>query len=175
MPTFLGLKNVRRAIWPGAARGEARDRELVARIQHQAAEWRSLDAAGLRKRAADLADEVQAGLSPTADEILAPAFALVVEATRRTLGLSLYDVQLHAGLAMARGRIAELMTGEGKTLAAALPAFLFALPRQGVPVATPNRCRAERDPALLKPMCEPLGFSAGLLASGASSDEKLLG
>src|SRR5262245_21798395 len=84
------------------------------------------------------------------------AFAAVFEAVRRCHGLELFDVQLRAGLAIARGGIAEMQTGEGKTLVAALPAFLRCLSGRGVHVATPNQYLATRDFELLSPVYEML-------------------
>lgn len=92
-----------------------------------------------------------------------PAFALMFEAIRRTTGLEMFDVQLLAGLALARGAVAEMQTGEGKTLAAALPAFLYGLQGRGVHVVTPNAYLAERDWQQLAPAYELLGIRAGLL------------
>lgn len=99
---------------------------------------------------------------------LEPAFALMIEAIRRTLGYELYDTQLLAGLAMARGSIAEMQTGEGKTLTASLPAFFFSLTRQGVHIATPNAYLAERDFRLLRPAFAFLGTTVGLLPERAA-------
>jgi preprotein translocase subunit SecA len=105
-------------------------------------------------------------------ELIEPAFALVCEAIRRTLGLELFDVQLQAGLAMADGAVAEMQTGEGKTLAASLPAFLFSLPGRGVHVATPNAYLAQRDGQSLEAALALLGCSAGVLPEAAPLDLK---
>jgi preprotein translocase subunit SecA len=88
------------------------------------------------------------------------------------LGVSPYNVQLLAGLAMAGGAIAEMQTGEGKTLAAALPAFLLSLSGEGVHVATTNAYLAQRDQALLAPVFQLLGASCGLLREQAPLEEK---
>ena len=95
-----------------------------------------------------------------------------MEAVRRTAGVTLYDTQLLAGLALSRGAIAEMATGEGKTLAAALPALLNALAGHGVHVATTNAYLARRDAGLLRPAFELLGVSLGLLPEGPASEEK---
>jgi preprotein translocase subunit SecA len=98
--------------------------------------------------------------------------ALIVEAIRRVTGKSLYDVQLLGGLTIARGRIAEMRTGEGKTLTAAVPAYLQALSGRGVFVATSNSYLAERDCAVLRPAFELLGMSCGHLPEKAEPDVK---
>ena len=103
------------------------------------------------------------GMDLTRDEILVPAFALVLESTRRVHGIALFDTQLLAGMAMARGAIAEMATGEGKTLAAALPAMLFSLRDAGVHVATPNAYLAQRDFQRVGPVLQLLGVSVGLV------------
>lgn len=94
---------------------------------------------------------------------LTTAFALMTEAVRRTTGKTYYDVQLRGGLALARGCIAEMQTGEGKTLTTGLPAFLFALAGQGVHVATTNSYLAARDAEELRPALQLLGMSVGVL------------
>ncbi len=81
----------------------------------------------------------------TLDPLLPEAFALVREASRRTLGLRHFDVQLIGGMALHQGKIAEMRTGEGKTLMATLPAYLNALTGEGVHVVTVNEYLAQRD------------------------------
>ncbi len=83
--------------------------------------------------------------------------------------MTLFDTQLLAGMAMARGAIAEMATGEGKTLAAALPAMLFSLRGPGVHVATPNAYLAERDFERVGPILQLLGASVGLVPESADS------
>ncbi len=100
------------------------------------------------------------------------AFALVREAARRSLGLDPFDVQMIAGLALARGRIAELPTGEGKTLAAVFPAFLLALGGEGVHILTVNDYLARRDAAWMGPVYRALGLSVGCIQEGMSLGEK---
>ena len=94
------------------------------------------------------------------------AIALIAEAIHRTRGLLPYDVQLAAGLTLAEGRLAEMATGEGKTLVALLPAFCFALHGHGVHVATVNSYLAQRDCEFARPAFALLGLSAGLLREG---------
>lgn len=103
---------------------------------------------------------------------LATSFALTLEAIRRTTGCVYYDVQLLAGLALARGAVVEMKTGEGKTLVAALPAALHALVGEGVHVATVNRYLAERDFELLRRPLSLLGFSVGLVTEQSRLEVK---
>jgi preprotein translocase subunit SecA len=104
--------------------------------------------------------------------VIIPGFALVLEAARRSLGIDYYDVQILAGLALARGGIAEMATGEGKTFVAAFPAFIHALAGRGVHVMTVNSYLAERDAVLMSPLFQRLGLTLGLLRSSAEPDEK---
>ena len=136
---------------------------------------RSIDLTGsadadLRRRADVLRRRAADGESPGALEI--ETFALVLEAARRTLGLETHDCQLIAGLAMARGRVAELPTGEGKTLAAVYPAVLFALKGAGVHILTFNDYLARRDAAWMGPVFQRLGFSVGCVQEGRPPDAK---
>ncbi len=101
----------------------------------------------------------------------AMAAAGVIEAIRQTLGMNLFDVQLHAGIVVACGAVAEMQTGEGKTLSAALPAYFQALPGRGVHVATPNDYLASRDHEILSPVFRRLGMTTGLLSTDAKPDQ----
>jgi preprotein translocase subunit SecA len=104
-------------------------------------------------------------------KMLVLATAAVIEAVRRTLSLRLFDEQLHAGIIVSCGAVAEMQTGEGKTLAVALPAYVRALAGRGVHVATPNSYLAMRDHTLLAPVYSLLGMSTGLLQADASPEE----
>ncbi|MEQ8786459.1 MAG: preprotein translocase subunit SecA [Pirellulaceae bacterium] len=117
---------------------------------------------------ADVFDElrVEAPAASVRDPALVvPTFALTVESIRRNLGMTLYDVQLLAGLALVDGAVAEMQTGEGKTLSLAAPAVLFSLAGRGVHVMTANDYLARRDHHLLEPCFRLLGVSAGLLSA----------
>jgi preprotein translocase subunit SecA len=126
--------------------------------------------AGLREHALGLAARVKQGLSPAPAAV--EMFALVYEASCRALGLFPHDVQLIAALAMAEGKIAELPTGEGKTLAAVFPASLFALTGRGVHVLTFNDYLARRDAAWMLPVYRLLGLSVGFIQEGMSKGRK---
>jgi preprotein translocase subunit SecA len=104
------------------------------------------------------------GLAP---RLLPPAFAIVREVARRRLGVAHYDVQLMAGLAMARGAIAEMQTGEGKTLATTLPAAAAALAGIPVHVVSANDYLVERDAEAMRPLYEGLGLRVGAVGGGA--------
>ena len=108
----------------------------------------------------------------TLDALLPEAFAVVREASRRTLGLRHFDVQLVGGIALHRGRIAEMRTGEGKTLMATLPAYLNALTGQGVHVVTVNEYLAQRDADWMGPIYRFLGLTVGVIRNAQSSEEK---
>jgi preprotein translocase subunit SecA len=120
----------------------------------------------------ELREEATSGTDFRFNELLVSAFAMVVEACRRRLAVELYDVQLLAGIVLAHGAIAEMHTGEGKTLAAVAPTVLHALRGQGAHVATVNQYLASRDYCLLQPVYETLRVSAGLLRDGADLDDK---
>jgi len=140
-----------------------RDHELVRSVRRAAKELASLTEVQLRQRADDMRALVEAGRPAASPDVLVPSFSLVHEAARRTIGISFYDVQLLAGLALARGAVAQMQTGEGKTFVAALPAFVHALAGRGVHVMTSNSYLADRDHELMSPLFECLGMSAGRL------------
>jgi len=102
----------------------------------------------------------------------AKAFGFVTEAIRRHANLTYYDVQLTGGLAMARGGIAEMKTGEGKTITAVLPAYFFGLSGLGCHVVTVNDYLAQRDFELLRPVYESLGLSVGVILSEHTPEER---
>ncbi|MDB5190046.1 MAG: preprotein translocase subunit SecA [Parcubacteria group bacterium] len=105
---------------------------------------------------------------PTEDTDIATVFALVRESARRTLNQRHYDVQLLGGLALAKGKIAEMRTGEGKTLVATLPATLRALAGQGVHLVTVNDYLARRDAAWMGQVYDYLGLTVGVVTSGGA-------
>jgi len=106
------------------------------------------------------------------DTLMPEAFALVREASRRVLGLRHFDVQLIGGLALHLGKIAEMRTGEGKTLMATLPAYLNALTGDGVHVVTVNEYLAQRDSDWMAPVFRILGMTVGVIKNAQSQDEK---
>jgi len=106
------------------------------------------------------------------NDLVPEAFALVREASRRKLGLRHFDVQLIGGLALHTGKIAEMRTGEGKTLMSTLPAYLNALTGEGVHVVTVNEYLAQRDAEWMGPVFRFLGLEVGVIKNAQSSDEK---
>ena len=106
----------------------------------------------------------------TLDDLLPEAFAAVREASKRTIGLRHYDVQLIGGLTLHAGRIAEMRTGEGKTLVATLPLYLNALTGRGVHLVTVNDYLARRDARWMAPIYQALGMSVGVLQMAARTD-----
>ena len=108
----------------------------------------------------------------TLEDLIPEAFAMVREASRRKLGMRHFDVQLIGGLALNAGKIAEMRTGEGKTLMATLPAYLNALSGEGVHVVTVNEYLAQRDSDWMRPVFEFLGLTVGVIKNAQSPDEK---
>jgi len=159
-------------IWPLASAKPKQDAALLDRIRSNAAALRSLPDSDLVAQTAALRTQVASGAEVLSESILTPGFALIFEAARRVLGIELYDVQLLGGLQLARGRIAEMQTGEGKTFTALLPAALHALTGNGVHVMTVNAYLAERDFHLIQPVYQQLGLSVGLIAPKAPAEKK---
>ena len=106
------------------------------------------------------------------DDLLPEAFAATREAARRVLGMRHFDVQLIGGMVLHFGKIAEMRTGEGKTLVATLPAYLNALPGKGVHVVTVNEYLAQRDADWMGPVYRFLGLTVGVIKAGQTSEEK---
>ena len=127
------------------------------------------DEALLAKRQA-FKDRLDAG--QTLDQLLPEAFAVCREASRRVLGLRHFDVQMVGGMTLHEGRIAEMRTGEGKTLVATLPVYLNAISGQGTHVVTVNEYLASRDANWMRPLYEALGLSVGVIVSGQAPEEK---
>ncbi|HEY6516491.1 MAG TPA: preprotein translocase subunit SecA [Steroidobacteraceae bacterium] len=108
----------------------------------------------------------------TLDDLLPEAFAVVREAASRTLKMRHFDVQLIGGIALHTGKIAEMRTGEGKTLVATLPAYLNALPGEGVHVVTVNEYLAQRDADWMGPVYRFLGLTVGVIKNSQTPQEK---
>jgi len=123
-------------------------------------ELKELDAAGLRARSDELRARAQEGHD--LDELLIDAFAICREAARRTIGLRHFDVQLVGGIVLHQGKIAEMKTGEGKTLVASLALYLNALAGKGVHLVTVNDYLARRDAGWMGPIYHLLGLSVGI-------------
>lgn len=151
----------------------ARSQPIVDAIRGRADHFASLTSAQLIACVDDLRSRFAKADATPANLSLVEPFALMTEAVRRSTGKIYYDVQLLGGLAMAGGAIAEMQTGEGKTLTTGLPAFAQALTGRGVHVATTNAYLAARDRAELQPAFELLGLSVGLLPDEHDQQEKI--
>ena len=134
------------------------------------ANYEGLDDAGLKAKADELRARVEGGADK--DSLLAEAFALVREAAKRALGQRHFDVQLMGGIALHSGQIAEMKTGEGKTLVATLATFLNALDGKGVHVVTVNDYLASRDAAWMGKVYEKLGLTVGCIVAGMDDDAR---
>jgi preprotein translocase subunit SecA len=124
----------------------------------------------LRAKTGEFRQRLKDGTS--IDELLPEAFAVVREAAWRTLRMRHFDVQLIGGIALHQGKIAEMRTGEGKTLVATLPAYLNALPGEGVHVVTVNEYLAQRDADWMGPVYRFLGLTVGVIKNSQSPQEK---
>ena len=139
---------------------------IVAEINRVEAELASLSPGELLERMALLKQKLSEGSS--LDELVVPAFALVREASKRTLGQRHFDVQLMGGIVMHQGGIAEMKTGEGKTLVATLPACLNALTGKGAHIVTVNDYLASRDAVWMGQIYHALGLSVGVVTQAGS-------
>ena len=142
----------------------------VAKIEALEQEYRKLSDEQLKAKTAQFKQRLSAG--ETMDDILPEAFATVREAGDRVLGMRHFPVQLIGGIVLHQGRIAEMKTGEGKTLVATLPAYLNALSGQGVHIVTVNDYLAKRDSEWMGKIHRFLGLSVGLIVHGLSSEER---
>ena len=143
---------------------------IVKRINGLEDTMRELDDAALCARTGEFRDRIKTGES--IDDILPEAFAVVREASVRTLDLRHYDVQLIGGMVLNDGKIAEMKTGEGKTLVATLPAYVNALAGIPVHIVTVNDYLARRDAEWMGNIYSFLGLSVGVVVPGQSPDEK---
>ena len=140
--------------------------QVVPLINAREGEMQSLSDEQLTRQTDRLRERQAAG--ETLDALLPEAFATVRETARRVLGQRHYDVQLVGGVALHRGQIAEMKTGEGKTLVATLPVYLNALTGEGVHIVTVNDYLARRDPVWMGPIYHHLGLTVGCLQHDAA-------
>ena len=142
----------------------------VAAINALEPEMQKLSDEQLRHKTAEFKERLKNG--ETLDDLLVEAFAVVREAGVRTVGMRHFDVQLLGGMVLHQGRIAEMKTGEGKTLVATLPAYLNALEGEGVHIVTVNDYLAKRDAQWMGKIYRFLGLSVGCIVHDLESDER---
>ncbi len=147
-------------------------RARVAAINALESEVQALTDEQLRARTEEFRKELEAG--KTLDDLLVPAFATVREAAKRTLGQRHFDVQLIGGMVLHQGDIAEMRTGEGKTLVATLPVYLNALNGKGVHVVTVNDYLAKRDAEWMGQVYSFLGLTVGIIVHDMSDEQRKL-
>ena len=143
---------------------------LVQKIEALEEEYKALSDAELQAKTPEFKARYQQG--ETLDDLLPEAFAACREASARVLGMRPYRVQLIGGIILHQGRIAEMKTGEGKTLVAVLPAYLNALAGKGVHIVTVNDYLARRDSEWMGKVHRFLGLSVGLIVHGLSNEER---
>ena len=147
-----------------------RVRPIINKINGLEEEISKLSDSELRAKTEYFKEQLKEG--KTLDDILPEAFAVVREASKRVLGMRHFDVQLIGGIILHQGRIAEMKTGEGKTLVATLPVYLNALEGKGVHVITVNDYLAKRDSEWMGKLYKFLGLSVGLVIAGMEPKEK---
>jgi preprotein translocase subunit SecA len=156
--------------------GSSNDRRIrsyrprVDEINALEGELEALSDEALRARTDEFKKELAEGR--TLEDILVPAFAMVREAAKRTLGQRHFDVQLIGGMVLHEGKIAEMKTGEGKTLVATLPVYLNALAGRGVHVVTVNDYLAKRDAEWMGQIYKFLGLTVGVIVHGLDDEER---
>lgn len=143
---------------------------IVDRIEALRPEMMKLSDEELKGKTKEFKKRLEDG--ETLDDLLVDAFAAVREAARRVLGMEHYRVQLIGGIILHQGRIAEMKTGEGKTLVSTLPAYLNALEGKGVHIVTVNDYLAHRDAEWMGKVHEALGLTVGVVLNGSTGDER---
>ncbi len=142
--------------------------EMVDYINGLEPQFEALSDDALRAKTAEFRNRLDQGQS--LDEIMPEAFAVVREASKRSIGLRPYDVQLIGAMALHQGKVAEMRTGEGKTLVATMPLYLNALTERGVHLVTVNDYLARRDARWMAPIYDLLGLKVGVLQMGARTE-----
>ena len=171
---MLGLQTIAKKVF-----GSANDRKVkaglkvVERINALEGEFKALSDEGIRERTAALRARAEGG--EALDALLPEAFANCREAARRALGLRAFDVQLLGGMFLHEGNIAEMKTGEGKTLVATFPAYLNALTGRGVHVVTVNDYLVRRDAEWMGKVFGALGMTTGVVVPNQTDEEKRAG
>ena len=153
-----------------SARDLEKLRPVVDRINELESDIKALSDEALRGKTAEFRQRLKDG--ETLADLLPEAFAVVREASHRTLGLRHFDVQMLGGMVLDSGKIAEMRTGEGKTLVATLPTYLNALPAKGVHVVTVNDYLARRDRNWMGPIFEFLGMTVGFITHDMRNSDR---
>src|SRR3989344_3611703 len=138
---------------------------IVKEINSLELEVQKLSDSDLKEKTKELKEKLENG--KTLDDILPEAFALVREASRRALNQRHFDVQLMGGIVLHQGKVAEMRTGEGKTLSATLPAYLNALEGKGVHIVTVNDYLAKRDMVWMGQIFDALGLTTGCITNAS--------
>jgi preprotein translocase subunit SecA len=167
---FILASIIDRLLRAGEGKVLAKLRTIVSQVNALEESFSGLTDEDLLHETATLRDRYIAG--ETLDELLPEAFAAVREASKRTLGMRHFDVQIMGGAALHLGNIAEMKTGEGKTLVATLPAYLNAIAGRGVHVITTNDYLAEYQGELMGRVYRALGMSTGIIISGQNPDKR---
>ncbi len=144
---------------------------LISAINNKEAEIKSLSESDFKEKTANFKKKAQNGLLRL-DDIIPESFAMVREAAKRTLGERHYDVQLAGGLILHKGNIAEMKTGEGKTLVSTLPAYLNSLMGKGVHIVTVNDYLAQRDSVWMGKVFKYLGVTTGCITNNLEDNER---
>ncbi len=144
--------------------------KIVASINKLEEDFKALNNDAIKAKTLEFRKRYQKG--ETLDQLLPEAFAVVREASVRTMKMRPYDVQLIGGMVLHAGNIAEMRTGEGKTLMSTLPAYLNAISGDGVHIVTVNEYLAQRDADWMRPIYEFLGLTVGVSKGGQTSNEK---
>ncbi len=171
---MLGLGSISKKIFgtPNDRKVKA-TRPVVEAINALELEFQALTDEGIKQKTEELAKRAMGGES--LDDLLPEAFANCREAAKRALGLRAFDVQLMGGIFLHEGNIAEMKTGEGKTLVATFPAYLNALTGKGVHVVTVNDYLVRRDAVWMSQVYSALGLTTGVVYPQQPEDEKKAG
>jgi preprotein translocase subunit SecA len=161
---------LKRVFGDGTQKQVSRAQKTAEQIESLADEYRAYTDEQLKEKTTEFKNRYQKG--ETLDDLLPEAFATVREAAERVLGMRPFHVQLLGGIAIHNGNIAEMKTGEGKTLASSLPAYLNALSSDGVHIVTVNDYLAGRDAENNRPLFEFLGLTVGLNSVGMTREQK---
>lgn len=164
------MRGILKKIFDGNERQFKELRPTVEQIEALEKDFESLSDSNLKNKTTELKQRVENG--ETLDDVMVEAYAVVREASKRVLNMRPFPVQLMGAIVLHGGNIAEMKTGEGKTLASTLPAYLNALSGDGVHIITVNEYLADRDAKEMGQLFEFLGLTVGLNVSGLSKEEK---